>query len=177
MLGRAGTRGVPAVGLPISPDESRAAYDARLAAVVACYEPTWVVLAGWMRLLRMAFLGRFPNRVVNLHPALPGAFPGTHAIARAFEAARAGGSSSTGVMIHLVPDEGVDDGPVLASRSVAILPTDELADLEARIHVVEHGLLVTTLASLCDGSHSFLTSAAAPSPGVAPSSAPPREAS
>jgi phosphoribosylglycinamide formyltransferase-1 len=128
--------------------EARADYDARLADVVAAAEPDWVVLAGWMRLLTMTFLGRFPARVVNLHPALPGRFPGTHAIERAFEAARAGTIDHTGVMVHLVPDEGVDDGPVLATAIVAIDPADDLATLEARVHAAEHELLVTTLASL-----------------------------
>ena len=55
------------------------------------YQPDWVVLAGWMRVLSSAFLGRFPGRVINLHPALPGTFPGTHAIERAYEAFQRGG--------------------------------------------------------------------------------------
>jgi phosphoribosylglycinamide formyltransferase 1 len=92
-----------------------------------------------------AFLQRFPGRVVNLHPALPGAFPGLHAIERAYSAARAGEIDCTGVMVHLVPDEGIDVGPVLAQQPVPILPDDTLESLEARIHAVEHRLLVETL--------------------------------
>lgn len=129
----------------------RAEYDARLAEVVAGFAPDWVVLAGWMRLLSMRFLDRFPNRVVNLHPALPGQFPGTHAIERALAAARRGEIAGTGVMVHLVPDEGVDDGPVLASQGVPISPDDTLETLEGRIHAVERRLLVETLRRLIAG--------------------------
>ncbi len=135
----------PAVALKVRPGEQRQHYDQRLAEVVRRYEPDWIVLAGWMRLLSMAFLGEFPGRVVNLHPALPGEFPGLHAIDRAYAAARAGTIDRTGVMVHLVPDEGVDDGPVLATREVAILGSDSLADLYARVRVVEHELLIEVL--------------------------------
>ena len=95
--------------------QSRSSYDERLADVVAAMHPDVVVLAGWMRLLTMSFLQRFPMRVVNLHPALPGEFPGTKAIERALEAAQRLGLRRTGVMVHFVPDEGMDDGPVIAA--------------------------------------------------------------
>jgi folate-dependent phosphoribosylglycinamide formyltransferase PurN len=117
---------------------------------VAAHQPDWVVLAGWMYVLSGAFLDRFPNRVINLHPALFGAFPGAHAIERAFDAYQRGEIAHTGVMVHLVPDEGVDCGPVLAQESVQIHPRDSLADLEARIHSVEHRLLVAALAGLIE---------------------------
>jgi phosphoribosylglycinamide formyltransferase 1 len=152
-LERAATAGVPAeyLGLAAYRDagRSREEYDADLAALVAGSEPDWVVLAGWMHVLSSAFLGRFPDRVVNLHPALPGAFPGAHAIADAWEAHRAHGLDRTGVMVHLVPDERVDAGPVLATAEVPILPGDTREALEARVHAVEHELLVDTLAALC----------------------------
>jgi folate-dependent phosphoribosylglycinamide formyltransferase PurN len=109
------------------------------------------VLAGWLRLLSKEFLDCFPGRVVNLHPALPGAFPGLHAVERAYEAYRRNQVTHTGVMVHLVPDEGVDDGPVLARESVPIYPADTLATLETRVHEVEHRLLVETLRQLCAG--------------------------
>ncbi|MEJ2599104.1 MAG: formyltransferase family protein [Anaerolineales bacterium] len=88
------------------------------------------------------------QRVINLHPALPRTFPGLHAIQRAFEAYQRGEIQCTGVMVHLVPDEGVDSGPVLASQSVPIDPQDTLETLEARVHSVEHKLLVSTLKDL-----------------------------
>jgi formyltetrahydrofolate-dependent phosphoribosylglycinamide formyltransferase len=128
----------------------RAEYDARLAGLVADFEPDWVILAGWMRLLSLNFLRHFPNRVVNLHPALPGQFPGMHAIERAFEAAQQGKIDQTGVMVHLVPDEGVDDGPLLASQVVSIRAEDTLEMLTERIHQVEHQLLVETIGKLIE---------------------------
>ncbi len=73
--------------VPKPKEQDRRAYDAWLADQVAAYQPDWVVLAGWMRMLSaLHFLNHFPNRVINLHPALPGTFPGTHAIERAYEA-------------------------------------------------------------------------------------------
>ncbi len=112
-LERARLAGVPAIAHVVQKGQERPAYDRQLAGLVDSYHPDWVVLAGWMRILSSAFLERFPNRVVNLHPALPGTFPGTHAIQRAFEAYHSGLIEYTGVMVHLVPDEGVDSGPVL----------------------------------------------------------------
>ncbi len=103
-----------------------------------------------MRLLSAAFLDRFHGRVVNIHPALPGQFPGTHAIERAYAAFQRGETSGTGVMVHLVPDGGVDDGPVLGMVEVAIQAGESLEALEARIHAVEHRLYVETLRRLFD---------------------------
>ena len=102
-----------------------------------------------MRILTTSFLGWFPERVINLHPARPGELPGTHAIERAWQEALAGERTATGVMVHLVPDEGVDDGPVLATEDVPILPDDTLESLESRIHAVEHRVLVDTIRTLC----------------------------
>ena len=109
----------------------RADYDADLAEMVAGYHPDLIVLAGWMHVLSPAFLDRFPMKVLNLHPALPGQFPGTHAIQRAYEAFQRGEIDQTGVMVHWVVPE-VDAGPVVASAEVPIYPTDSLDDLEAR---------------------------------------------
>jgi phosphoribosylglycinamide formyltransferase 1 len=147
-LERAKRAAVPTIVKPKPKELDRRVYDAELADLVASYRPEWVVLAGWMRVLSSAFLDRFPNHVVNLHPALPGTFPGTHAIDRAYAAYRAGEIARTGVMVHLVPDEGVDVGPVLAQEIVPIDPDDTLESLEARIHAVEHRLLVSTLKTL-----------------------------
>lgn len=147
-LERARRADLPAVYKPKPKDQDRRAYDAELADQVAAYQPDWVVLAGWMRVLSSAFLDRFARRVVNLHPALPGAFPGTHSIERAFQAYQRGELPHTGVMVHLVPDEGVDCGPVLAQEIVPIYSADTVDTLEQRVHAVEHRLLVDTLTRL-----------------------------
>jgi formyltetrahydrofolate-dependent phosphoribosylglycinamide formyltransferase len=140
---------VPAIYKPRRATQTRPEYDVELAGLVETFAPDWVVLAGWLRVLSRSFLERFPNRVINLHPALPGAFPGLHAIERAWEAFRRGQVAHTGVMVHLVPDEAVDAGPVLAQETVPIYAGDTLAELEARVHQLEHHLLVETLRRLC----------------------------
>jgi formyltetrahydrofolate-dependent phosphoribosylglycinamide formyltransferase len=147
-LTRARRAGVEAIHFPKQEGESRQDYDTRLANYLTTKLPNYIVLAGWMRLLSSSFLSCFPNRVINLHPALPGTFPGTHAIERAFEAYRRGEIEHTGVMVHLVPDEGVDNGPVLATETVPIHPEDTLEALERRIHEVEHRLLIAVLKKL-----------------------------
>lgn len=147
---RASGAGVDTSVLEVPPGVERSEYDARLADLVSSYDPDLVVLAGWMRLLSMAFLGRFPERVVNLHPALPGELPGTRAIERAWDDAQRGERTTTGVMVHLVPDEGVDDGPVLATVRVPIDPTLTFDEFAAAVHRAEHDLLVRTVARLCD---------------------------
>ena len=153
---RAAAAGIPHEFAPLRPyleahDDHRAArvaYDTDLADRVAVHEPSAVVLAGWMHLFTAAFLDRFAGRVINLHPALPGEFPGPHAIDDAWAAHQRSELDHTGVMVHLVPDEGVDDGPVLAVREVPILAGDDRARLEARIHEVEHELLVEAVRDL-----------------------------
>ena len=101
VIERAAAAKIPASVLVGAKGEARTDYDARLAETVAAFSPDFVVLAGWMRMLSMAFLEHFPGRVINLHPALPGEFPGTHSIERALAA----GVARTGVMVHYVPDE------------------------------------------------------------------------
>jgi len=151
-LVRADAAGLPTVHVGRRTDETRADYDARLADIVSGFDPDWVVLAGWMRVLTLNFLGWFPGMVVNLHPALPGELAGLHAIERAHAEANAGIRTRTGVMVHLVPDEGVDVGPVLATAEVPIPAGDTLEELEERVHAVEHLLLVDTLRNLCNST-------------------------
>ena len=144
-LTRARNAGIEAVHFPKLGNESRREYDTRLANYVTTRQPDYIVLAGWMRILSSDFLSSFPNRVINLHPALPGMFAGTHAIQRAFDAFRRGEIDHTGVMIHLVPDEGVDNGPVLGQEEIYFTPGESLEQFEARVHKVEHSLLINTL--------------------------------
>ncbi len=150
-LERARLANVPAIAFPKPKEEDRRLYDARLAQLVASFRPDWIVLAGWMRILSSAFLDCFRRHVINLHPALPGAFPGTNAIARAFEAYQKKEINQTGVMVHLVPDEGVDNGPVLGQVEIRIEEADTLESLEQRVHTAEHRLLVNTLNRLISG--------------------------
>jgi phosphoribosylglycinamide formyltransferase 1 len=144
-LVRAARAGVPTLALTKAQEPDRRAYDAMLAGYTASYRPDYVILAGWMRLLTSTFLDRFPNRVINLHPALPRTFPGTHAIERAYAAWQRGEIDRTGVMVHLVPDEGVDSGPVLSSQEIFFQTGESLEQFELRMHDAEHDLLVKSL--------------------------------
>lgn len=130
---------------------TRSDYDAALAEIVRAWQPDFVVLAGWMHILSAAFIDEFPYRIVNLHPALPGQFPGAHAVDDALAAYKEGRIRTTGVMVHLVPDEEVDAGPVLESEEVVIYATDTADSLRKRMQTVEHGVLVRALRRLIEG--------------------------
>jgi phosphoribosylglycinamide formyltransferase-1 len=116
---------------------SRAAWDAALADDVARHEPDLVVLAGFMKLVGATFLGRFAGRVVNTHPALCPAFPGTSGPADAL----AYGVKVTGATLFVV-DEGVDTGPIVAQAVVPVEDDDDVAVLHERIKVAERRMLV-----------------------------------
>lgn len=146
-LERAEAAGVAALALPVE-GRQRGQYDARLAETVRSYRPDLVVLAGWMRILTSRFLDQFPGRVLNLHPALPGTFPGLHSIERAYQAWCRGEIDEGGVMVHLVPDEAVDAGPVVAWRPVPFLPGDHLEAYEQRVRRAEHEVLVEGVAKV-----------------------------
>jgi phosphoribosylglycinamide formyltransferase-1 len=155
-LERARRHGLPALHFPYpSRDngrQTRRERDGELATLLQEYEVDWVVLAGWLRILSCEFLRYYPMRVVNVHPALPGQFPGLNAIERAFEASRSGEIRETGVTVHLVPDEAVDAGPIILSESIAIHPEDSLESLTERTHRVEHRLLIAALSQLLSES-------------------------
>ena len=128
--------------------QKRHEYDAILVQQIAELKPDWVVLAGWMRLLSNTFLKEFPHKVINIHPALPGTFPGVDAIERAFAAYKKQEIGATGVMVHEVPDEGVDSGPPLGIKVIQIQPSDTLETLTERMHTAEHELLINVLKKL-----------------------------
>jgi phosphoribosylglycinamide formyltransferase 1 len=105
-----------------------------------------VVLAGYMQLLSEAFVARFRGRIVNVHPALLPAFPGLDAIGQALEA----GVDTTGVTVHFV-DEGVDTGPVLLQREVAVPADRDREALELAIHATEHELYPEAIRMIAAG--------------------------
>jgi formyltetrahydrofolate-dependent phosphoribosylglycinamide formyltransferase len=145
-LEHARRRGLPTFVRPLRRGDDRAAWDRALAADLAAHEPDLVVSAGFMRIVGPAVLDRFEGRLVNTHPALLPAFPGAHAVRDALAA----GAGVTGATVHLV-DAGVDTGPVLAQREVAVEPGDDEAALHERIKTVERDLLVQTVADLVTG--------------------------
>jgi formyltetrahydrofolate-dependent phosphoribosylglycinamide formyltransferase len=147
-LVRAADAQIPTVYHPLKPyledGRGREAYDRDLAEQIRAYAPDLIVLAGWMHVLSPQFLGQFPNQIINLHPALPGTFPGTEAICRTFEAYQRGEVEHGGCMVHFVVPE-VDAGQVIAQAVVPIEPDDTLETFETRMHAAEHELIVEAI--------------------------------
>jgi phosphoribosylglycinamide formyltransferase-1 len=140
-LDRAAAAGIPAFVFDLADHPSREARDEAIALCFQEHKVDLVVCAGYMHLLTRAFLDRFPQRIVNVHPSLLPAFPG----ARAIDDALAAGVETTGVTVHVV-DDGLDTGPVLEQQPVAVEPR---ATLEQRIHAAEHELLPRVVRRLC----------------------------
>jgi phosphoribosylglycinamide formyltransferase-1 len=145
-LERAAEAGVPTKVIPHGDYPDRPSFDAALVAALREAQIDVVVLAGFMRLLTPTFLDAFPNRVVNIHPALLPAFPGVDAQKQAL----AYGARVTGCTVHFV-DAGTDTGPVIAQHAVPILEGDDAASLSARILPCEHALLVRALSWIARG--------------------------
>jgi phosphoribosylglycinamide formyltransferase-1 len=135
-LARARALGAPAAAFPLDGYPDRDGRDAAMADWLESHGVGLVVCARYMHLLRPVFLARFPDRVVNVHPALLPAFPGAHAV----EDALAAGVTETGATVHLV-DEGVDTGRVLRQEAVPVVAGDTPETLHERIKAVEHRLL------------------------------------
>jgi phosphoribosylglycinamide formyltransferase 1 len=134
---RACAAGVPTFVERLADHPDRAAWDAALTRAVARHEPDLVVLAGFMKLVGEAFLGRFGGRCVNTHPALSPAFPGMQAPADAV----AYGVKVSGATLFLV-DTGVDTGPIVSQTAVPVAEDDDAASLHERIKVAERRMLV-----------------------------------
>ena len=142
-LEHARRRGLPTFVCALADHPDRSAWDRSLAAELSAFAPDLVVSAGFMKIVGPAVLNAFGGRLINTHPALLPAFPGAHAVRDALAA----GATVTGATVHVV-DAGVDTGPVLAQREVAVLPGDDEARLHERIKHVERQLLVETVAHL-----------------------------
>ena len=106
----------------------------------------YLVMAGYMRMVLSPILDAYPNKVVNLHPALLPSFKGAHAIQDAFDA----GVKVTGVTVHFA-NEDYDKGPIIAQRAVEVQEGWTVDDLEAAIHAVEHKLYPEALALIAAG--------------------------
>lgn len=110
---------------------------------ISHFKPDLVVLAGFMKILPAGFVQKYSPNIINTHPSLLPKYPGAHAVAEALAA----GERETGVSIHVV-DEGVDSGPILASKTVVVMPADDRESLHERIKQVERELLVQTVSSI-----------------------------
>lgn len=126
--------------------DDREDVDARIVEALNERDIDYVAMAGYMRKVTPVLLDAYPNRVVNLHPALLPAHRGAHAIQDAFEA----GDEVTGITIHFA-DEEYDKGPIIFQHEVPVLPDDTLDDLETRIHAAEHEYYPKVLQRIAQG--------------------------
>ncbi len=149
-LERAGRAGIEASVFPLGDYADREARDAALGDWLERLEVDLIVLAGYMQLLSAGFVGRFANRIINVHPALLPSFPGLDAIGQALEC----GVAITGVTVHFV-DEGVDSGPILLQRPIPVPPDRDRDALEEAIHATEHALLPEAVRLIAAGRVRF----------------------
>lgn len=145
-LQRADDAGVPSRVFLRSDHGERAARDAAMADWLAGRGVELVVLAGYMAILDAGFVARFPDRILNVHPALLPAFPGIRSVERAFEH----GVKVFGVTVHLV-DEGVDTGPIVLQRAIELPDARTPADVRERLRPIEHELLPQAVALMATG--------------------------
>jgi formyltetrahydrofolate-dependent phosphoribosylglycinamide formyltransferase len=145
-LERAEARGVETAVLEPGAHEDRAAFDRALADLLLRHGVDVVVAAGYLRLLGPAVLDAFGGRILNVHPSLLPAFPGTRSVADALDY----GVRWTGVSV-IVVDDGVDTGAIVLQEPVEVRPDEDLDSLEARVHEVEHRLLPRATAALVEG--------------------------
>lgn len=135
ILERARARGIPAGVIDCHGFETKFPEEeqARVARMLLDAGAEVVCLAGFMRLVKAPLLDAFPERIVNIHPALLPAFPGLHAWKQALEA----GAAESGCTVHYV-DAGMDTGPIIIQAKVPVLPGDTPESLHARIQIEEH---------------------------------------
>ena len=146
-LARAESAGVEAAVFAAAEYAERSSRDDALADFLEAREIDLLVLAGFMELLSADFVRRFEGRIINVHPSLLPAFPGVRAIEQALEY----GVRVTGVTVHLV-DEGIDTGPILLQEAIELPYAADIADVEQRIHAVEHRLLPDAIRMIARGA-------------------------
>jgi phosphoribosylglycinamide formyltransferase-1 len=149
-LERAAAAGVPSATFPLADYADRAERDAAMATFLESHGVELVVLAGYMALLTPGFLARFPQRVINVHPALLPAFPGVRAIEQALDY----GVKVFGVTVHFV-DDGVDTGPVIGQRAVELPDATGVGEVREALRPLEHALLCDAVDQIARGAISF----------------------
>lgn len=146
-LARAASAGVEAAVFALEDHPDREARDAAVAEWLGGRGVELVVLAGWMQLLTPGFLRRFPERVINVHPALLPAFPGIGAVEQALDY----GVKVFGVTVHFV-DEGVDSGPIVLQRAIELPDARDADEVRAALRPLEHALLPEAVRLIARGA-------------------------
>jgi phosphoribosylglycinamide formyltransferase 1 len=149
-LERARAAGIRIAAFAVSDYPGRPERDSAMAGWLASQGVELVVLAGYMQLLSEEFLGRFPDRVINVHPALLPAFPGLRPVQDALDY----GVKVFGVTVHFV-DGGVDSGPVILQRAIELPSARDPAEVLERLHPIEHELLPEAVRLIARGAVSF----------------------
>jgi phosphoribosylglycinamide formyltransferase-1 len=144
-LAHADLYGVPSFVVEPSRFPDVETWSKKLQETIEHFDPDLIVLAGFMRILPPSFIERFTPKIINTHPSLLPMFPGAHAVRDALAA----GARETGVTIHVV-DKGIDTGPIIAQKTVTVMPADDESSLHERIKVEERKLLVDTVLSIAE---------------------------
>ena len=142
-LATATSAGIPIHALDHKSFATRAAFDDALAMSIDEFAPDYIVLAGFMRVFTVAFIARYPNRIVNIHPSLLPSFPGLHTHRQALQA----GVKIHGATVHFVTPQ-LDHGPVIIQAAVPVLADDNEDTLAARVLAQEHRIYPQALARL-----------------------------
>jgi phosphoribosylglycinamide formyltransferase-1 len=145
-LVRAQQHGIPTVCIDHKEFSSREAFEAALIQCLQTYQVELVVLAGFMRVLTSFFVHAFPQRIMNIHPALLPAFPGIHAQRQALQH----GARITGATVHFIDDE-MDHGPIITQAAVPVYPDDTEETLSERILAQEHRLYAQAIQLFAEG--------------------------
>lgn len=145
-LERAEKAGIPTAVLPHTDFDTREAYDAELQMVIDSFQPDYVILAGFMRILTPAITEHFAGRMLNIHPSLLPKYKGI----KTHERALAAGDREHGVSVHFVTAE-LDGGPVILQARVPVFKGDEVSDLQERVHEQEHRIYPLVIQWLCTG--------------------------
>jgi len=150
ILSRAAAFGLPTATLPPSPFKTKLSPEGEIALVELLQKKNveWVILAGYMRVVKEPLLNAFPNRVINIHPSLLPAFPGLEAQQQAFEY----GVKIVGCTVHFV-DEHLDHGVIILQRSISVLDTDDGHTLAGRILDEEHIAYTEAIARVLSGEY------------------------
>jgi phosphoribosylglycinamide formyltransferase-1 len=145
-LKRAQEAGIPTIGLTKEVYNEQYVADQLIAEEMLAAGADYIVMAGYMRMVTGPLLTAFPDRVINIHPALLPSFPGAHGIADAYNA----GVKVTGVTVHFA-NAAYDEGPIIAQRALDIHEGETIEALEERIHAIEHVLYPETLQLIAQG--------------------------